>query len=143
EAFVASMKRETSGTELVRLVAVLDALIKWNVARPKMLSFNDVESPSGTISFHCAGSKTLCWSVRVTRGDAPRLDLYPPTARSLSPESRARLIEMVNAHSREQLLSDDRPRIGFGALKNGAAFQALTTLLGDLLAANEPVSQAS
>ena len=143
EAFVASMKRETSGTELTRLVAVLDALIKWSVARPQALSFNDGESPSGTLSFHCAGSKTLCWSARVTRGDAPRLDLYPPTARSLSPETRARLIETLNAHSREQLATEDRPRIGFGALKNGAAFQALTTALGDILAANEPVSKAS
>jgi hypothetical protein len=143
-AFVTSMKRETSGPELTRLVAVLDDLIKWSVARPKMLSFHETDAPSAVLSFVCAGSKTLCWSARVMRGDAPTLELYPPTGRSLSPETRARLTEMLNTHSRAVVAENGRLRIGFGALKNGAAFEAVTAMLSEVLAdADRAVGAAS
>jgi hypothetical protein len=135
-AFVSAMKRDTSGTELTRLVAVIDALIKWSVARPKSLAFHDADSAPGIISFALAGSKTICWTARVTRGDAPKLELFPPGGRSLSPEARAKLVEMLNAHSRLGLADDGRLRISFGALKNAAALEAVTGLLGEVLTAD-------
>ena len=141
EAFVAAMKRDTTGAELSRLVAVLDALIKWSVARPQTLSFQD-GSAAGVLAFECVESKEVCWSARVTRGDAPKLELYPPTARSLSPETRAKVVETINAYARQGLNADDRLRIGFGTLKNANALAAVTTLLGELLATNGSASKA-
>ena len=143
-AFVSSMKRETSGPDLIRLVGVLDALIKWSVARPRMLGFQEADSAPGIISFVCADSKTVCWSARVTRGDAPKLEFFPPTGRSLTPEVRARVVETLNKYSREAIGETGRLRIGFGALKNTAALEAVLALLGDLVAATPvPVSAAS
>ncbi len=134
EAFVAAMKRETAGTELPRLVAVLDALIKWSVARPQQLAFQGDDSAAGVLAFERVPSKVVLWSVRTTRGDAPKLEIYPPTGRSLTPEERAKVMETLNAHSREVLVENDRLRIGFGALKNVAAREAVLKLLGELLA---------
>jgi len=141
EAFVAAMKRDTTGAELSRLVAVLDALIKWSVARPQTLSFQD-GSAAGVLAFECVESKEVCWSARVTRGDAPKLELYPPTARSLSPETRAKVVETINTYARTGLNADDRLRIGFGTLKNANALAAVTALLGELLATNGSTSKA-
>jgi hypothetical protein len=135
EAFVAAMKRDTTGAELSRLVAVLDALIKWSVARPQTLSFQD-GTAAGVLAFECVESKEVCWLARVTRGDAPKLEFYPPTGRSLSAETRAKVVETINAHARQGLNAGDRLRIGFGALKNAKALAAVTTLLGELLATN-------
>ena len=144
DAFVAAMKRETSGAELTRLVAVLDALIDWSTKRPQTLSFHNDDGSSGVIAFECVGSKAVCWSARVTRGDAPKLEIYPPTGRSLSAEDRARVIEILNSYSRQALSEKDRLRIGFGALKNGAAFEAITSVLGEVLTHNSaPVRVAS
>ena len=144
DAFVAAMKRETSGAELTRLVAVLDALIDWSQKRPQTLSFHNDDGSSGVLAFECVGSKAVCWSARVTRGDAPKLEIYPPTGRSLSTEDRARLIEILNSYSRQALNEKDRLRIGFGALKNGAAFEAITSALGEVLMHNAaPVRVAS
>ena len=134
-AFVAAMKRDTTGAELSRLVAVLDALIKWSVSRPQTLSFQD-GTAAGVLSFECVESKEVCWSARVTRGDAPKLELYPRAARSLSPETRAKVVETFNTYARQELDVNDRLRIGFGALKNARALAAVTTLLGELLATN-------
>jgi hypothetical protein len=142
EAFVATMKRETKGPELSRLVGVLDALIKWSVARPQTLSFQD-DSSDGVLAFECVESKKVCWSARVTRGDAPKLEIYPPTGRSLSPETRAKVIETLNTYARQQLAADDRLRIGFGALKNVSALAAVTALLGELLATNGSAAKAN
>ena len=142
EAFVAAMKRETKGPELTRLVGVLDALIKWSVVRPQTLSFHD-DSAATVIAFECVESKTVCWAARVTRGDAPTLELYPPTARSLSPETRAKVVETFNTYARQELDVNDRLRIGFGALKNARALAAVTTLLGELLATNGSAANGS
>jgi hypothetical protein len=140
EAFVAAMKRDTSGAELTRLVAVLDALIKWSVARPQTLGFDGDKAAAGVLGFQCVASKSAFWSASVTRGDAPKLELYPPNG----PASRARIIETLNAHLREPLGERDRLRIGFGALKNGEALKAVTTLLGELVPTPaQPVSKAS
>ena len=144
DAFVAAMKRETSGAELTRLVAVLDALIDWSQKRPQTLSFHNDDGSSGVLAFECVGSKAVCWSARVTRGDAPKLEIYPPTGRSLSAEDRARVIEILNSYSRQALSEKDRLRIGFGALKNGAAFEAITSVLAEVLMHNAaPVRVAS
>jgi hypothetical protein len=139
EAFVTAIKRETSGPELARLVGVLDALIKWSLARPQVLKFHD-DSAANVLAFACVESKDVCWSARVTRGEAPRLEFYPPTGRSLSAESRADVVETINTYSRQPLTESDRLRIGFGALKNATAFAAVTTLLGELLTADDKTS---
>jgi hypothetical protein len=128
EAFVAAMKRETSGAELTRLVAVLDALIKWSVARPKAVTFRNADSSAGVLAFECVESKAILWSARVARGDAPKLELHV----GAGSETRAKIMETLNAHSRSVLIEKDRLRIGFGALKNGAALDAVTSLLGEL-----------
>ena len=144
DAFVAAMKRETSGTELTRLVAVLDALIDWSTKRPQTLSFHNDDASSGVLAFECVGTKAVCWSARVTRGDAPKLEIYPPTGRSLSAEDRTRVLEILNSYSRQALSDTDRLRIGFGALKNGAAFEAVTSVLGEVLThSSAPVRAAS
>jgi hypothetical protein len=136
------MKRDTTGTELARLVAVLDALIKWSVARPQKLTFQNDSGP-GVLAFQCVDSKEVCWSARVTRGDAPKLELYPPTGRSLSPETRAKVVETLNAHTRQALTENERLRIGFGALKNASALGAVTSLLGELLTRNGTPAEAT
>ena len=142
DVFVTAMKRETTGTELARLVAVLDALIKWSVARPQKLAFQDDSAP-GVLAFQCVDSKEVCWSARTTRGDAPKLEIYPPSGRSLSAETRAKVVETLNAHARQALTENDRLRIGFGALKNANALAAVTTLLGELLTANGTAPKAT
>ena len=144
DSFIAAMKRETSGAELTRLVAVLDALIDWSTARPQTLIFHNDDTAAGVLAFECVSSKAVCWSARVTRGDAPKLEIYPPTGRSLSAEDRARVIEILNLYSRQALGEKDRLRIGFGALKNGAALEAVTSVLGEVLThSSAPVRVAS
>jgi hypothetical protein len=142
DAFVAAMKRESTGIELPRLVAVLDALIKWSVARPQQLAFRDGSGP-GVLAFQCVDSMEVCWSARVMRGDAPKLELYPSSGRSLSVETRAKVVETLNAHTRQVLTENDRLRIGFGALKNASALAAVTALLGELLTANGTAAKAT
>ena len=136
ETFVAAIKRDTSGSDLPRLVSVLDALIAWSVARPELLVLRDESGPNASVSFECVGTKVVLWSSRVTRGEGPRLEIYPPTGRSLTAEDRAMVMETLNAHSREALLEGDRLRIGFGALKNDAARTAVLALLDQLLTAD-------
>lgn len=131
DAFVASMKRETTGPELTRLVAVLDDLIKWSVARPKALAFR-VDGATSVFGFQLAGSTTMFWSARVTRGDAPTLEIYPPTGRTLSAELREKVKETLNANSRQPTADDRGLRIGFGALKNATARQAILAQLEEL-----------
>ena len=128
DAFVAAMKRETSGAELTRLVGVLDALIKWSVARPQALSFQTEDSAAGVLAFQGVGTKAIVWSARMARGEAPKLEIHTPTGS----ETRAKVVQTLNAHSRETLVERDRLRIGFGALKNAAALEAVTLLLAEL-----------
>jgi len=139
EAFVAAMKRETTGAELARLVAVLDALIKYSVARPQALSFHVADSAAGVLAFAGVETKSIVWSARVARGDAPKLEIHPPAR----PETRAKVLETFNAHSRETLAERDRLRIGFGALKNAAALAAVQVLLGELASAQTTAVGAS
>jgi len=141
DAFIAAMKRDTSGTELPRLVAVLDALIKWSVARPTQLAFKSDDSQSSVLSFERVGTKAVFWSARVVRGDAPKLEIYPPTGRSLIPEARAKVRETLNANSREVLTDNDRLRIGFGALKNVAARTPVLAMLDELMASDAQAVQ--
>jgi hypothetical protein len=133
EAFVATIRRDTPGTDLPRLVKVLDALVAWSVARPALLAFRADEGRTDAISFERVGTQVVFWSARVTRGAGPKLEIYPPAGRALSPEERATVLETLNAHSREVLVDGDRLRIGFGALKNEAARTAVLALMQQLL----------
>ena len=133
EAFVATIRRDTPGTDLPRLVKVLDALIAWSVARPALLAFRGDEGRADALSFVRVGTPVVFWSARVTRGAGPTLEIYPPAGRALSAEERATVLETLNAHSREALVDGDRLRIGFGALKNEAARAAVLALMQQLL----------
>ena len=132
DAFVTAMKRDTSGTELTRMVSVLDALVGWSLSHPERLAVR-ADERTGTISVELVDSKVVFWAAKVMRAAAPVLEIYPPTGRSLSPADRAKVMETLNAHSREVLVEGDRLRIGFGALKNDAARAAVLALLEELL----------
>ena len=137
EAFVAAISRDTSETELPRLVAVLDALLAWSAARSGALAFRDAEARSDVLSFERvasgAGASAVFWSAQVTRGAGPKLEIRAPTGRPLTPEERAEALATLNAHSREVLVEGDRLRIGFGALKNLTARAAVLEVMGELL----------
>ena len=142
QAFIAAIKRDTPGTDLPRLTAVLDALIAWSVARPGLLAFRADEGRSDVVSFELVGSKVVFWSAQVTRGAGPKLEIYPPTGRALGAEARATVMETLNANSREVLAEGDRLRIGFGALKNDASRAAVLALMEQLLATSGPAAEA-
>lgn len=142
-AFVAAMKRDTSGPELPRLVAVLDALIKWSNEHPRQLAFKTDESQSSVLSFERVDTKAVFWSVRTVRGDAPKLEIYPPTGRGLVAANREKVRETLNAHSRETLAERDRLRIGFGALKNIATRAPVLAMLEELMASEVQTLEVS
>ena len=133
EAFIAAIKQDTPGTDLPRLVAVLDALIAWSVARPDQLSFRTDAGRTQVVAFEHAGTKTMFWSAQVTRGTGPRLEIHTPTGGSFGEEERAMIMDTLNAHSRAELMEGDRLRIVFGALKNEAARAAVLALMERLL----------
>jgi hypothetical protein len=143
EAIVAAIQRDTPGTDLPRLVAVLDALIAWSVARPGLLAFRVGERRGDVVSFERVPSKEVFWSAQVTRGTGPRLEIHIPAGRSLSTEDRATVMETLNAHSRQVLVEGDRLRIGFGALKNAAAQAAVLAVMEHLLADRDEPAAAS
>ena len=134
EAFVAAVTRDTPGTDLPRLVGVLDALVAWSVARPALLDFRADEGRKDVVSFSRAGSKAaVFWSAQVTRDVGPKLEIHTPSGRPLSDDERATVVRTLNAHSRTALVEGDRLRIGFGALKNAAALAAVLALMERLL----------
>jgi len=143
QQIVAAIQRDTPGTDLPRLVKVLDALIAWSVARPGQLAFRADEGRSEVISFGLVGTKVVFWSAQVTRGAGPKLEIYPPTGRALSDEDRASVMETLNANSREVLVEGDRLRIGFGALKNDAGRAAVLSLMEHLLTTSARSSGSS
>ena len=143
EAFVAAIKRDIPGTDLPRLVAVLDVLIAWSVARPALLAFKVDEGRSDVVSFERVGSKVVFWSAQVTRGAGPKLEIHAPAGRPLSAEERVTVLQTLNAHSREVLVEGDRLRIGFGALKNVAARTAVLALMEQLLAGSARPAESS
>ena len=144
EALVAAITRDMPGTDLPRFVAVLDALIAWSLARPDLLEFRADEGRKEVVSFSRAGSKSVFWSVQVTRGAGPRLEIHTPSGRPLSDEERATVLQTLNAHSRTVLVEGERLRIGFGALKNAAAHAAVLGLMEQLLAGSiQPAAPAA
>ncbi len=143
EAFVAAIARDMPGTDLPRFVAVLDALIDWSVARPASLEFRAGEGRKDVLSFARVGSKAVFWSAQVTRGVGPKLEIHTPSGQPLSADERARVLQTLNAHSRAVLVEGDRLRIGFGALKNAAAQQAVLELMEQLLAGDSQPAEPS
>lgn len=140
QSFVAAIRRDTPGTDLPRYVAVLDALIAWSTARPTQLAFRAEEARADVISFGRPGAKGPIWSVQVTLGEGPRLELLSPADAPLSAEERATVMATLNAHSSAVLEEGDRLRIGFGALKNAANLAAVLELLEQLV--SRPKRQA-
>ena len=143
EAFVAALTRDTPGTDLPRLVAVLDALIAWSVARPGRLAFRAAAAGKAAVSFARVGEKGAFWSAQVTRGVGPRLEIHLPSADALDDAQRSTVMQTLNAHSRAALLEGDRLRISFGALKNPAAQAAVLALMDQLLADRDAPAAAS
>jgi hypothetical protein len=143
EAFLTAMSRDTPGTDLPRYVAVLDALIAWSAARPALLRFRGDEKRSDVVSFERAGTKAVIWSVQTARSAAPRLEIHVPSGQPMSAEDRVTVLQTLNAHSRDLLVEGDRLRIGFGALKNAAALDAVLALLEQLLAGSGERAESS
>ena len=143
EAFVAAVTQDTPGTDLPRLVAVLDALIAWSVARPEVLEFRADARGKGGVGFSRVGSKAAFWSAQVTRGVGPRLEIHLPSRDALDDAQRAAAMQTLNAHSRAALVEGDRLRIGFGALKNAAAQAAVLALMEQLLAGSGQPAEPS
>jgi hypothetical protein len=133
-AFVAAIKQDTPGSDLPRLVAVLDALIAWSAARPELLAFRPPSGRGAAVGFERAGAKAPFWSAQVTRGAGAKLEIHGRVGEALSDAERATVLETLNAHSRAVLVDGDRLRIGFGALKNAGAQAAVLTLMERLLA---------
>ncbi len=131
--FITTMNRDTASTERPRLLAVLDVMIAWSLARPKMLRFRVDETKSCVVSFERIDTSEIFWSAVPARGDAPKLMLIPRAASVLSLEQRADAMDTVNANSRESLTADDKLRIGFGALKNTVAREAVLSMMQRLL----------
>ena len=138
EAFIAAIQRDTPGTDLPRLVAVLDALLAWSAQRPELLAFRAAGRVRDGIDFERVRDNRVAWSARIARGRAPTLEIASSAEGSLSDERRAHAIATLNAHSREIRVAGDRLRIGFGALKNADALAAVLALLDTLLDADAP-----
>lgn len=141
QAFVAAMQRETSGPDLPRYVAVLDAILAWSAARADRLTFRPGGKRADVIRFDRANSKETLWSAQVARADAPKLEIHLAAARPLSATERASTMQVLNAQSREVLVEGDRLRIGFGALKNAAALAAVLETMDRLLADPAPPTE--
>ena len=146
--FVAAIQRDTPGTDLPRLVAVLDALLAWSAAHPKQLTFRGDSRRNDVISFGRAGTTVSMWSAQVTMGEGPKLELFLPPESVMSRESKESIMATLNAHSRAELLEGDRLRISFGALKNPAGREAVFGLMERLLVghdrpAAEPASDST
>ena len=106
EVFVAAMKRETTRAELSRLVAVLDALHQ-NERRPSAEAHLPGRLISGILAFQCVGSKEDSSVSSHRPRQSPKIKIYPPNGRSLRAETRAKVVETLNAHAR---LALDRKR---------------------------------
>jgi hypothetical protein len=143
EAFVAALTQDTPGPDLARLVAVLDALIAWSVARPGRLAFRAAAAGKSAVSFSRVGAKGAFWSAQVTRGVGPRLEIHLPSADALDDARQASVMQTLNAHSRAVLMEGDRLRIGFGALKNAAAQAAVLALMDQLVADRDAPAESS
>src|SRR5688572_21024481 len=95
QALVASITREAPGTDLPRFVDVLDALLAWAAARPG-LTFRPDTGRGDVMRFELVGTKVVFCAVQVTRDIGPRLEIYPPTGRALTDESRANVMRTLN-----------------------------------------------
>ena len=137
ETFVAAMSRDTRGTELERLSAVLDAILAWSAKRPGLVTSRGAERSSDALHFTREGAKVALWSIRAPRGGAPTLEVSPATVRTLDADTRARACETLTTHSRAAQVEGDRMRIGLAALKNPAALTAVLALLEEVLAVAE------
>jgi hypothetical protein len=134
-AFVASLRSETTFAERPRLLEVFDALLRWSLERPTMVAFRERESRPDVVSFVRTGSGEVFWSVRPKRGALPTLELVPRALRLLREEDRLLAMQTLNAHTRKTLATGDALRIGFGALKNPVARNAVLALMDRLIAA--------
>ena len=137
ETFVAAMSRDTRGTELERLAAVLDTILAWSAKRPGLVTTRGAERSSDALHFTREGAKVALWSIRAPRGGAPTLEVSPATVRSLDADTRARACATLTTHSRAAQVEGDRMRIGLAALKNPAALTAIMALLEEVLTAAE------
>ena len=143
DEFIVAMNRDTAGTDRPRLLAVLDALIAWSVARPTLVRFRPEDSTKGVLTFERVGTKLVFWTATPRRADTPRLELLPRATKALTPEERAAAVAALNAHSREVLEADEPLRISLGALKNPAARAAIFALMEELLVITNPAERPS
>lgn len=134
QTFAKTIGRDTSPTELSRHVAVLDAVLAWAAATRRQLVPRAGGVKTDAVFFDHAGAGFALCAVRVSRSAGAVLEICPPTGHALSGDDRATVLATLNDHSRGTALVDgDRLRIGFGALKNTAAREAVLRLLNELL----------
>lgn len=135
QTFISTIGRDTSQAELKRHVIVLDTLLAWSQARETRLSPRLTGARQDTVSYVRAGAKSVFCSLRVTRGGGATLEICPPTGYALAAEDRERVVSTLNGYSRRNpIVAGDRLCIGFGALKNAAAREAVLALMDELLA---------
>lgn len=141
-AFLTVVALDTPGSDLPRYTEVLDDLLAWSTAQGDRFAARAEPSTAGVIAFAPAGGTGgPRWSLRPVRGGAPVLELVPAPG-ALQDAQRAEVRALFNAHSRTELGEDARLRIGFGALKNPTAREALLALL-DTLRAEPPAGTAA
>lgn len=134
QTFATTIGRDTSPVELARHMAVLDALLAWAAARSGRLVPRAAGTKGDAVAFDDVTTKVTCCTLRVNRSAGATLEIYPPTGGALSADDAERVAETLNTYSRGSTLErGDRLRIGFGALKNAAAREAILGLLNELL----------
>ena len=142
DRFAAAMKRDISGAEQGRVVAVLDALLAWSIARPETVVLRAATGVNPSLCFERVGSRTFVWSARVQQGLGASLEVAASAGRALSPDDRAMVLESLNANSRTTPNEGDPLRISFSALKNPRCLEAILALIDRLLLTGKPVGAA-
>jgi hypothetical protein len=132
DAFITRMNRDTAHVERPRLVAVLDALIAWSASRSDV-QFRADDNSKGVIRFECVDSHALIWSATPRQNDVPLLELLPGSSRVLSPEERETVMATLGSHTTRAQDPSGRLHIGFGALKNESARNAVMDLMNELV----------
>ena len=134
QTFATMIGRDTSHTELSRHIAVLDVLLAWAAAPRRRLVPRVSGTKADAVFFDHADARIALFVVRVSRSAGATLEICPTTGRTLSADDLATVLVTLNGCSRgAALVQGDRLRIGFGALKNVAAREAVCGLMAELL----------
>ena len=141
EEFIKHMYRDNVVADRPRLLAVLDAVLAWSAAHPQLVRFRPDDNTKGVIRFEDVASNTVFWAASPRRSNVPLLQLLPGASRFVSDETRAEVVERLNAHTREANPNGNM-HIGFGALKSPVGRAAVLELMDELLDKMQPANRA-